>query len=196
MNRAGHFNGDDNETLRLFAGIACTGLPKVNALLQELRAAAPGLGCGIQVVPEGNLHITLKFLGAAAGSSVAPIAAIMDRIAADTSAIALTVTGTGSFANALWLGIDPPGALNELASSINNELQLLGFRRETRPYVPHLTLARLRQPAGPKLKAWIDERNHDIRASLQIHEIHLYNSITLPTGSHYSILHTALLNLR
>jgi 2'-5' RNA ligase len=47
----------------------------------------------------------------------------------------------------LWIGInDSSGALLELHRRLEAEAANVGFAKETRPFHPHLTIARLRQP--------------------------------------------------
>ncbi len=193
MNRAEYPDSTnrDNKIIRLFTGIACTGLPRVSELLQELEEAAPGLEHGIRVVPEENLHITLKFLGSADSSSIAHIAAVLDQIAESTVPFALRLAGADTFKDAVWLGIESCDAVGRLASAINHGLESLGFRAETRPFIPHLTLARLTQLTGPKLQTWLQQHQHETWDNLLVREIHLYQSETPPTSARYSILHTA-----
>src|ERR1700736_6830689 len=56
-------------------------------------------------------------------------------------------TGVAFFPNpkaarVFWAGVDGSDHLPRLASTIDSALEKLGFPRETKPYHPHLTLAR------------------------------------------------------
>src|SRR5688572_28566619 len=104
----------NSDVLRLFIGIACPHLVKVAGVLQDLRQIALHPLAGIRVVPEKNLHITLKFLGSVQRSSIAQIAATLDRLAVGTIPFVITLTGTGAFRDALWLGINPCDSLTRL----------------------------------------------------------------------------------
>ncbi len=80
----------------------------------------------------------------------------MDRLVAGIdqsdlgSPFPVELSGLGAFPNArratvLWLGVSRGGdRLAELADLIDVEAEAVGFVTEERPYVPHLTLSRLR----------------------------------------------------
>jgi len=180
--------------LRLFVAIACPQLDSVALLLKELWHIALDSGTKVRVVPESNLHITLKFLGPAPRSSIEQVIATLDQLALDASPFNVTLAGGGIFHNALWLGMAPCDPLMRLASDLNPGLALSGFKPESRPFVPHLTLARLRQPAGTQMQTWISQRLQETLGSIRVQEMHLYQSALEPAGARYSILHTATFN--
>jgi RNA 2',3'-cyclic 3'-phosphodiesterase len=180
-----------SDVLRLFIGIACPHLAKVAGVLQELRQSVLHPPPEVRIVPENNLHITLKFLGTLQRSSIERIAATLDRLALDTNPFVISLAGAGAFNDALWLGVDPCDSLTKLASLINQQLEPLGFPPEKRPFIAHLTVARLKRKAGPELQTWLEQHQHGSWGSVKVQEMHLYQSETLNTGTRYSILHTA-----
>jgi 2'-5' RNA ligase len=97
------------------------------------------------VAPD-SLHITLKFIGAAAAPALPDIVSAMQRALANCKAFTLQLRGAGSFQSALWLGVEPNPALSGLATALNEAMAALGYARETKPFRPHLTLARLTYP--------------------------------------------------
>jgi 2'-5' RNA ligase len=86
--------------------------------------------------------------------------------------------------------------VDRLASAINEGLQLAGFQAETRPFIPHLTLARLKQRAGSQLQTWLQQHQHESWGLMQVREIYLYQSELSPIGARYSILHSATFSRR
>ncbi|MCX7916074.1 MAG: RNA 2',3'-cyclic phosphodiesterase, partial [Verrucomicrobiae bacterium] len=104
----------------------------------------------------------------------------------------LGLVGWGVFPNrdrprVLWLGCaEPVAPMVALADAVARALEPLGFAREVRPFHPHLTLARLREP-------WLDDalvRRLNARATqplgrMQVEELHLYESRLHPTGAEY-----------
>ncbi|HST88229.1 MAG TPA: RNA 2',3'-cyclic phosphodiesterase, partial [Ktedonobacterales bacterium] len=71
------------------------------------------------------------------------------------SPFTLTVVGLGVFGppsapRVLWCGVggDVP-ALLRLQAALADRLDAAGFPREQRPFAPHLTLARFKQPLDP-----------------------------------------------
>ncbi len=112
----------------------------------------------VKWVDPNSIHLTLKFLG---GIDVDRIGEITRAIEEATQGIApfhLEVKGLGVFPNlrrvqVVWVGISGEvDKLVQLQRRIDSNLALLGFASETRPFTPHLTLARLRNWAS------LDER--------------------------------------
>jgi 2'-5' RNA ligase len=74
-----------------------------------------------------------------------------------TTEFDLVIEGCGVFPphgkpNVLWIGISPetaPACLG-LYQSIEDECAKAGFKRDERKFHPHLTIARLRHPAGAR----------------------------------------------
>jgi 2'-5' RNA ligase len=87
----------------------------------------------------------LKFIGNVDDAVVEKIKAALSAIKAVPFEVKFA--GAGFFPNAnaarvFWAGVDGGDSLPKLASSIDAAMEKLGFARETKPYHPHLTLAR------------------------------------------------------
>lgn len=182
-----------SNTVRLFIGIACPPLTRIVAFLKELQIVALNGDSGIRVVDGDNLHITLKFLGPVASSFIGDVAGALDQIGADTKPFTITLAGTGIFKDAFWLGLRPCKHLHELALLINQRLEPFGFAPENRPFIPHLTVARINQRSRVDTEPLLQQFRDEVWASLEVQQIHLYQSVTLPTGVKYSVMHTAKL---
>lgn len=106
------------------------------------------------VEPEG-IHLTLKFLGNIPLKQVTEVIRAIEEAARDVPPFHLELSGLGAFPNlkqprVLWVGIG--GEINRLLrlqQNIDSALASLGFAKEERPFMPHLTLARVRQGASP-----------------------------------------------
>jgi 2'-5' RNA ligase len=103
------------------------------------------------VAPE-NLHVTLKFLGAVDEERLPAVGQALAAVAAAAQRFELVVAGLGAFPTVtrprvVWAGI-AAGAepLASLASEVDAALGALGFPREERPWVGHVTLGRVRDP--------------------------------------------------
>ncbi len=70
-------------------------------------------------------------------------------------------------------------------------LESLGILPESRPYVPHLTLARFSSPDGLEnlINAASNLKSHEFGSASES-EFHLYESILKPSGSEYKRLAT------
>jgi 2'-5' RNA ligase len=139
--------------------------------------------------PEG-LHLTLKFLGEIEAARVASITAALQALGR-FHPFKVEVKGFGYFPDArrprvLWVGLEAPAALAELAWRVEAALEKLGFARENRPFTPHLTLARFDRPhAPPALAASIDGSSVDSLGCFEVTEFFLFESRLRPGGPEY-----------
>ncbi len=106
------------------------------------------------VDPEG-IHLTLKFLGNIPFKQVTEITKAIEEAARDVPPFHLELSVLGAFPNlkqpnVLWVGIGGEiDTLLRLQQNIDSELASLDFAKEERPFMPHLTLARVRQGTSP-----------------------------------------------
>ena len=97
-----------------------------------------------------NVHLTLKFLGDVEAEAFGSIRAALWEICAQHAPFDAALAALGAFPSArraktLWIGAgEGSDRLRSLAADVDNALAPLGFEREKRPYVPHLTLGRAR----------------------------------------------------
>lgn len=85
-----------------------------------------------------NLHLTLAFIG-----ETEAVAAAREAVdACVRPAFVLTVGGSGRFGDLYWAGIRENPALSQLAGNVRDALRQRGFAIESRPFSPHVTLAR------------------------------------------------------
>lgn len=135
---------------RLFLGLP---LPPVlrDALEAHLRGAFGG-GVPGKPVPPANWHLTLRFLGQTSAEQHRRLAGAL-RSTALGSAFDLELGGLGAFprparATVLWVGVsEGAGAVKALAARMEDAARAAGFTPETKPFSPHLTISRLRDPA-------------------------------------------------
>lgn len=162
--------------MRLFVAVNFT--PEFK---KELLDAAAGLRkfCldGNFTRPE-NLHLTLAFIGETRNISGAASAVA----ACSARPFDLAVGSFGQFRDLLWAGIDENPALKALAESIQAELRKRGFAIESRPFKPHITLARrvsLSSPLCAKMpKASMTVRRVSLMESDRINGILTYSEIS------------------
>lgn len=136
--------------------------------------------CGGKPTPRANLHITLAFLGPITPEDLAKVEALTPPRAAPFE-IVLDRLNLWERAHVLWVGPSAvPKPLLSLERKLWDQLVELGFTRERKPYVPHVTLARKAQAA----------RGTVTPVPWQIEGIALVESKTGPRHSRYSVLKT------
>jgi 2'-5' RNA ligase len=98
------------------------------------------------------MHVTLKFLGELDSASIERFATDFTSRARAVTPFVLDVAQLRAVprltrATMLWASMeDPTGRCCELALAAQSSSLEVGVRRETRPFVPHVTLVRTRTP--------------------------------------------------
>jgi len=143
--------------------------------------------------PEG-MHVTLKFIGheIAAGDAEKLDAARAALAAVRSSEpVEISYRGVGFFPDArrprvVWCGVEVSANLAKLAADIEGGLDPLGIPRETRAFVPHLTLARFKSHDGVDAlaRAAVEWESRDFGSARET-EFHLFESLLKPGGSEY-----------
>jgi 2'-5' RNA ligase len=131
-------------------------------------------------VPEGNWHITLKFLGRTWPRLLGWVEERIEEVAGAHRPFRLRVEGIGAFpsprrARVLWAGLhDPEGSLSALARALDEALRA-EFPPERRAFTAHLTVARSDPPiALPAAFAEGEVRSEPFRVSaLVLYRSHL-----------------------
>jgi len=121
-------------------------------LQAQLKLAKPP---SVKWVGPHGIHLTLKFLGNVPVDRIGDITGAMEKAAQGISPFHLEVKDLGVFPNlrrvqVVWVGISGQvERLSQLQQRIESNLAPLGFAPESRPFTPHLTLARVRDQASP-----------------------------------------------
>ena len=149
------------------------------------------------VDPEG-IHLTLKFLGNIAPTTVPQIIEAITRAAQPISPLHLQVGELGAFPNlkrpqVVWVGIEGEvEKLSALQRGIDTALSPLGFSPESRSFSPHLTLGRLRERVSPgdrqSFTQWISSVGFETGHSFKVEALSLMKSQLTPGGAIYSQL--------
>jgi 2'-5' RNA ligase len=146
------------------------------------------------VAPE-NFHVTVKFLGHVDDARVQRVIEALHTAARGHAPFDLEVRGLGAFpsttrARVLWAGLTcGTAALGTLAASVEDALAPLGFAREDRPFSPHITLARVREPRrAPELAEALSVASGRRFGRVAVPEIALMRSDLSPRGARYTTL--------
>ena len=138
-----------DERLRLFLALR---LPDdvVDSIERWQRARL----AGVRAVPREHLHVTLAFLGHRPGDELDSIVAVLRNAAAGAREIHLTPVRYRETQSVGMLVLeDDGGRAARLAGDVQERLEGLGVqRRQARPWLPHLTVARWRTRPGLRLE--------------------------------------------
>ena len=152
----------------------------------------------VKWVNPGGIHLTLKFLGNIPSKRVAEVTEAIEEATQGISPFHLEIGGLGAFpsmrqARDFWVGIGGEvDKLSRLQQNIDSALTVLGFVKEERSFVPHLTLARIRQGASP-----LERRNFgelvgstifEDKYHVEVEAVSLMRSQLTPAGAIYTCL--------
>jgi 2'-5' RNA ligase len=174
--------------MRLFTGLD---LPepvqeRLDLLISHLRSRAH-----IKWSPAYNLHITTKFIGEWPTERLEDLKAALGAI--QCAPLDIAVRTLGWFPNAqkprvFWAGVES-STLAVLAKATDEGCSRLGIAPEDRPFSPHLTLARIKEPVPlqPLRDAVAEIENVEFGHFSPSH-FYLYRSQPGASGSIYSKL--------
>jgi 2'-5' RNA ligase len=141
---------------RLFTALE---IPRDAALsLSLLRGGLPGA----RWIDVENYHLTLRFIGDVEGHVADEIAAALDRVRRPF--FSLTLSGVGAFGSrkphAVWAGVLPSPDLGALQAEIERICKRIGIPADPRKFMPHVTLARLRNSSPQDVAQYLSGRGN------------------------------------
>ncbi|MBI1830120.1 MAG: RNA 2',3'-cyclic phosphodiesterase [Planctomycetes bacterium] len=167
------------------------------SLQEQLAVIAPD----VKWVEPENLHVTLLFLGEVEQRETLDICRAAQKAVAEMPAFAMSVEGAGCFPNArrprtLWVGVGmgahEVGAVHD---AIEKPLMEMGsYRRETRAYVPHITLGRVKgDQATDELAKTLVKHKTWSAGETNVRDVCVMSSVLTPEGPTYAVLGRAKL---
>ena len=157
----------------------------------------------ISWVQPAKIHLTMKFLGDVDEQMIDPLHRALERAIGNRTVMNVPLERLGAFPHlhsprVLWVG--PPEnwereaeakRIAEIHGAIEQACKGLSFLRETKPFSPHLTLARIKaggwQVGAAMAKCGMLDRPLSL-GSLAVESVVLMKSELKPTGSVYTKL--------
>ena len=174
---------------------------EIGQLQAQLKSGQPPR---VKWVDPDSIHLTLKFLGNIAIDRTAKITSALEEAAQGIPSFRLKVKDPGAFPNlkrvrVVWVGISGEVAqLSRLLQRIESNLAALGFTPESRPFSPHLTLARIHNQASPderqRLGQLIADTKFEADSTIMVNAISLMRSQLTREGAIYSRVSSIRLN--
>lgn len=162
-------------------------------ILRQPQEKIGWLGRGVKWVEPENLHLTLKFLGDTPDDLLPDVESVIDEACQRSVPFKIAIQGTGCFPNkqrprAFWAGLTSSKALKSLQAEIGGGMDELGYEPELKAFVPHLTVARIKEPLG-KERMTDAFLSFDLRSSsFQVTHVSLVQSSLRQEGPIYSVL--------
>lgn len=187
-----------SDTIRAFIGFE---LPeKIISYINKIQEDIKGYRFKVRWVRPGNIHLTLKFLGDIDRSDTEKVGKAIAESAKETVPVSLAVKGIGVFPDikrprVVWCGIaGNMDSLTRLHKTLDENLALIGFQKEKRPFKGHLTLGRVKEKINSKrlldaIKAIGGLESEPFIAD----QIILFKSELKPAGAVYTKLKTVSL---
>ena len=135
-----------------------------------------------------DMHTTLRYFGPTPQEKLSEIKSLMAAAAAVTPPFEVVYGGVGAFdsfeeSRVVWIGVEKG---RESLESLTWLLQ----RDEARPYTPHLTLGRNREPSAPAEFVAAIKAEPVLKLRRPVRKICLYASKPTSFGHAYDILHS------
>ena len=168
---------------RLFTGLE---IPRhVADSLSMMRGGLPGARW---IDPE-NYHLTLRFIGDIDDALARDIAGLLGRV--QRRRFELRLDGLSSFGGrkprAVVASVTAVAPLLELQAEQERLLQRLGLEPEGRKYIPHVTLARLRETSSWQVADYLSARGHFRSAAFEVSRFVLFSSRSSVGGGPYVV---------
>ena len=183
-----------NETWRVFCAIEIPSLTRQRVLrhITKLRESVPEVRASWS--RENSIHLTLKFFGEIPEALVNNFGTAISRAVSGVVPFPILIADSGVFPQrrdprVLWIGVtDLKGQLTNLHERLETEFEKEGFPRDTRPFHPHLTLARLRNQRGARDIARVHEELSFPPEEITVTELLLIRSELSSKGSKYTTI--------
>lgn len=169
--------------------------PEIRTSLAGLLGRLAPLSREVKWVGRDSMHLTLKFLGEIDETKAKSVEGLLESLIQKYEPMLLTLRGTGSFPpgsrtpRVLWVGVQASPSLTLLQEEIEAGSEGLGFARENRPFSPHLTLGRIKSPAGlASVLQEFEQFQETAFGEMVAKHLTFFQSKLKPSGAEYSII--------
>lgn len=126
-----------------------------------------------------DYHITLAFLGAVEPGKISELKPVVLKAASQCAPFSISLNEWGTFGKqdqprVLWAGVSAEQGLYDLQKMVCDACRSVGFELDTRPYRPHITLAKKWKGNGKLDKSALGTEIES--ASWQVKDIVLYQT--------------------
>lgn len=175
--------------------IAITMTNEIKESLSNIQTELKKAEADVKWIEPQWLHITLKFIGNVLIGQLESICQIVLESTSDSAQFQLSLSSLSAFPNLsspkiIWVGVDKGREeCIQLSKRIDNNLNKLGFPVESKGFLPHLTLGRVKSPCGrnelSKLMAELQTKSF---GQMSVSAVEVMGSQLTPKGAIYTTL--------
>lgn len=146
-----------------------------------------------------SFHLTFAFLGEQDEAIVDPLGDELSRHLRDQVGFEVVVAGCGFFPSprrprVAWVGLRPEAELQRMAQGVREALRARNVEFDRKAYVPHLTLARLRERwSNRHVRKFMGALEEFSSEPARVDSVILYKSQLSPKGAIHTPLRTSRL---
>jgi len=161
--------------------------------VESVMSSLAAIGGELKPVERENIHLTLKFLGNVSTAKLEEVKSSLSKLRFPP--FSMEIKGAGAFPslkrmNVIWVGIGEGWSQVELIYEQTEKLLAdVGYPRETRPFSPHITVARVKSAKKrDEIAAFLNNLGEKSFGAFNTERIRLKQSILSPSGPKYSSL--------
>ncbi len=170
--------------------------PEVVDKLLHLQESLRGCGARVRWARPDGMHLTVKFLGDVEFEKAGEISAVLKEAVADIEPFRVNVRGAGTFPKGggaprvVWAGVEGgEESLQKIYKRLNERLSRFGVRYEKRRFSPHITVGRVKSPAGAgRLVQLVRDQADKVFGEVEIEELVFFMSELTGEGPVYTVL--------
>ncbi len=175
--------------MRVFVSIPVPDVAPLEGVLADLRGMD-----GVRTVPEGQMHITMKFIGDVDDRKVPRIVEAVRRASEGVPPFEIALSRAGAFprersARVAWVGAEPTGTLKRIADGIGENL--VGIDYDRKPFKSHVTVGRCSFPKD--LTAFAERHRDEEFMRFECREVLIMRSELGRSGAKHTVLERVLL---
>ncbi|WP_313757292.1 RNA 2',3'-cyclic phosphodiesterase [Tissierella sp.] len=130
--------------MRVFLAIEFTG--EIKEYLYKIQQIVKKHSTTGNFTNKENFHLTLRFIGEVKDDELNKLKEVLDHILLNQESFQLVFNQLGEFTRKnkkiIWIGLQSNKELDLLYSNLEERLEIYGYQKEERGFVPHITLGR------------------------------------------------------
>ncbi len=182
--------------MRIFIGIPFKDKDKER--LQKIQKTVKEKSEGGRFAEPENFHLTLKFIGEIQEEKIQAISEVIKKAAGEVPPFKMVLQGFGVFRKGKtcipWLGVqEGQEGLGELQGKIEGGLEEIGFKKESRPFQPHMTFGRKVQLSSSE-ETYLQEVLKKEQVSMEVTSVAIMESTRIEGKLVYPVIHECSLS--